>query len=70
LNSKDVHEAMREKTLVEHNGIKYYITGFTQKIDVSGKFYFVLELHDLKANSVTIADINKVNLIDGSVENG
>jgi len=64
LNSKDVHGAMREKTIVQFDGISYYITGFIQRINDKGVFYFILELHDLKANSVTIADIAKVTLGD------
>jgi len=53
---------MREKTIVLHDGIKYYITGYTQRITDNGEFYYELELHDLKANSVTIANITKVIL--------
>jgi hypothetical protein len=58
---QEVKPAMTAQTRVIHRGIEYYITGCTMRLR-GGEWYYQLELHDLRANSVTIADIKNVEL--------
>ena len=50
---------MTKKTHVRHRGIDYYITGCIMRLN-GAEWKYAIELHDLKANSVTIADIKDV----------
>lgn len=55
----DVKKAMVNKTIVRYKGSKYYIDGCIMELRGS-KFIYLLRLHDLAANSVTITQIEKV----------
>lgn len=55
----DVKKAMVNKTIVCFKGIAYYIDGCIMELR-GNKFIYLLRLHDLVANSVTIAQIEKV----------
>lgn len=55
----DVKKAMVNKTIVCFKGINYYIDGCIMELR-GGKFIYLLRLHDLVANSITIAQIEKV----------
>ena len=54
-----VKKAMVNKTIVRFKGISYYIDGCIMELR-GNKFIYLLRLHDLVANSVTIAQIEKV----------
>lgn len=55
----DVKKAMVNRTLVRYKGIAYYIDGCIMELR-GEKFIYLLRLHDLAANSVTITQIEKV----------
>lgn len=55
----EVKKAMVNKTIVCFKGISYYIDGCIMELR-GGKFIYLLRLHDLVANSITIAPIEKV----------
>ena len=57
----DIKPAMSSKTHVTYRGITYHITGITMRLHDS-EWIYQLELHDLKANSVTIARIEDVEI--------
>jgi hypothetical protein len=52
---------MAHKTLVTYGGIDYTVTACIMRIR-DGRWYYQLELHDLNANSVTVAEMEKVSL--------
>lgn len=53
--------AISTRAPVEYRGIDYYITACIMRLSGT-EWKYSLELHDLKINSVTIADIDKVIL--------
>lgn len=55
----EVKMAMADKSTVTYRGIDYYITGCIMRL-FCGEWYYQAELHDLKANSVTIAALHDV----------
>lgn len=61
---EDVNDAIvGEKTVIhEHNGysIPYRITGVITRYDKRKGWWYALELRDLKANSITVANIEEV----------
>ena len=57
----DIKPAISAKTHVTYCGITYRITGITMRLQDS-EWIYQLELHDLKANSVTIARIEDVEI--------
>jgi hypothetical protein len=61
MNLSDVKPAIANRTAVTYNGISYYVTACVMRL-CSGEWYYQLELHDLKVNSITIADLKKVNI--------
>lgn len=57
----DVKTAIAKKTIVTYDGIDYTVTAVIMRIHHKEmKWYYQLELKDLKANSVSIADMEKV----------
>jgi len=57
----DVKTAIAKKTIVTYDGIDYTVTAVIMRIHHKKmKWYYQLELKDLKANSVSIADMEKV----------
>jgi glycyl-tRNA synthetase alpha subunit len=58
---KDIKPAMSAKTHVTYCDITYRITGIIMRLQDS-EWIYQLELHDLKANSVTIARIEDVEV--------
>lgn len=65
---EDVNEAIvKGKTVIhEHNGysIPYRITGVITRYDKKKGWWYALELHDLKANSITVARIEDVRVAE------
>lgn len=63
---EDVNNAMVEgKTVIhEHNGYSspYRITGVITRYDKRRGWWYALELHDLKADSITVADMEEVRV--------
>jgi len=57
----DVKPIMLSKQPVRYQNISYYITGCTLRLR-DGEFYYQAELHDINANSVTIAELEDVIL--------
>ena len=57
----EIKPAISAKTHVTYRDITYRITGITMRIQGS-EWIYQLELHDLKANSVTIARIEDVEI--------
>ena len=57
----DIKPAISAKTHVTYCDITYRITGITMRLHDS-EWIYQLELHDLKANSVTIARIEDVEI--------
>lgn len=58
---EQVKPAISAKTHVTHRGIIYHITGIIMRLQGS-EWVYLLELHDLKANSVTVARIEDVEI--------
>lgn len=58
---EQVKSAMSEKTTVKYKNISYHITGIIMRLNGS-EWVYLLELHDLKANSITIAKLSEANL--------
>lgn len=57
----DVKTAIAKRTVVTYDGIDYTISAVIMRIHHKEmKWYYQLELRDLKANSVVIADMEKV----------
>ena len=57
----DVKKAISTKQTVSYNGIDYYVSAVIMRIHHDKlEWYYQLELHDLKANAITIADMDKV----------
>ena len=54
-----VKENVPDELKVIHNGIKYYPMGYELSFD-KGQTVHTAILHDLKANSITSADLGKV----------
>lgn len=57
----DIKPAIRAHTPVTYRGQHYYITAVTLRYNGADWFYQA-ELHDLKANSVTIAKLEDVEI--------
>lgn len=55
----DVKHAMAHKQNVRYKETEYYITACTMRIK-GNEWYYQLELHDLKANAVTIASMEDI----------
>ena len=56
---EDVSEHMEKKTVIVHSGCRYYISGVISRIK-KGKWFYEIELHDLKANSVTVVNLEDI----------
>ena len=50
----------QDSDLVQYNRIKYYPTKYILAFDDNGNTIHLAELHDIKANSVTIALLDRV----------
>ena len=65
---EDVNDVMiGGKTVIhEHNGYSspYRITGVITRYDKKKGWWYALELHDLKADSITVADIGEVRVAE------
>ena len=57
----DVKTAIAKRTIVTYDGTDYTVTAVIMRIHhKEKKWYYQLELRDLKANAVVIADMEKV----------
>ena len=65
---KELKPAIARHLLAECDGVRYTVNAGIIRVK-ENKWQYYAELKDLKANSVTIAEIEKVRLID-SGENG
>lgn len=65
---EDVNDVMVSGKIVihEHNGfsIPYKITGVITRYDKKRGWWYTLELHDLKANSITEASMEEVRVAE------
>lgn len=59
---EQVKSAMANKSHVDYQGCKYYITACILRI-YKNQWYYQLELHDLNANSIVIANMDVVERI-------
>lgn len=57
---ENLSKPLLENCIVVHNGIKYYPQYVQVGYDEFGKVINIAILHDLKANSITNADLEKV----------
>ena len=57
----DIKPAIANRIIVSYKGTDYYVTGCIARFQDS-EWIYQLELHDLKANSVTIARIEEVEI--------
>ena len=63
-----VKEAIAKHWLVESGGIQYYPVAYRLTLDEQNrKWRHSMELHDLKANSITVAPLSHINIIEGKV---
>ena len=65
----EVKRAMILSTIVQYDGMKYKINGCTLKYNQSdSSWYYLLELKDLKANSIMIVPMKNVTALPESSE--
>ena len=57
----EIKPAIANRIIVSYKGTDYYVTGCIARFQDS-EWIYQLELHDLKANSVTIAKMNEVEI--------
>lgn len=63
LKIEDVKPAISKRTIVTYNDTEYTVSAVIMRIHHKEmKWYYQLELRDLKANSVCIADMEKVEV--------
>lgn len=55
-----IKENVTDELTVVYNGIKYYAVAYELSFDDKGNARHTAILHDLKANSITNADLEKV----------
>ena len=55
-----IKENVPDELMVVYNGIKYYPVAYELSFDDKGNVKHTAILHDLKANSITNADLKKV----------
>ena len=55
-----IKENVPDELTVVYNGIKYYPVAYELSFDDKGNIRHTAILHDLKANSITSADLGKV----------
>ena len=55
-----IKENVPDELMVAYNGIKYYPVAYELSFDDKGNIRHTAILHDLKANSITSADLKKV----------
>lgn len=55
-----IKENVPDELMVVYNGIKYYPVDYKLSFDDKGNVRHTAILHDLKANSITNADLGKV----------
>lgn len=55
-----IKENVTDELTVVYNGIKYYPVAYELSFDDKGNVRHTAILHDLKANSITNADLGKV----------
>lgn len=61
-----VKEAIAKHLLVECDGIQYCPSAYRLTLDEkANKWRHSMELYDLKANSVTVALLSKISIIEG-----
>lgn len=56
-----IKENVPDELTVVYNGIKYYPTAYELSFDDKGNVRHTVILHDMKANSVTHADLQRVS---------
>lgn len=56
----DIPKAVPEQLRVTYDGRQYYPVAYTIRFDREGKPVHQCELHELGANSVTVAPLNKI----------
>lgn len=56
-----VKQAILYKSMVKHQDVNYYITACIMRL-INNAWYYQLELHDLNANAVVIANMEMVEL--------
>ena len=55
-----IKENVPDELMVVYNGVKYYPVAYELSFDDKGNVRHTTILHDLKANSITSADLGKV----------
>lgn len=60
----EVKKAAALKWTVEYGDAQYYITACIMRLE-NQRWAYYLELHDMTANSITVAPIGKVSVADG-----
>lgn len=58
---KDVKKAIVMKQHVIYQDIEYYVTGYMLRLS-NNKLVHLVELHDIRANSVTSGELEKVKI--------
>ena len=62
-----VKRAIAYQLPVTYRENEYFVTGITMRIR-DGEWYYQLELHEMKANAILIADMEKV-ILKGEQQN-
>lgn len=64
MKREELKRAINNNTLCEYDGIKYYVYGASVTHKKGGAVNERVILHDLKANSITDAEYEKVTLLE------
>lgn len=65
MKREELRQAINNNTLCEYDGIKYYVYGASITHKKGRGVVERVILHDLKANSITDAEYDKVTLLEG-----
>ncbi len=63
MDMAQVKHAMATQARVRYRGIEYYITACIMRLK-NTKWIYELELHSFTANSVTIAEMERVEVVE------
>lgn len=65
----EVKVVIAKKQLVEHQGINYTVSAVIMRLHHKEiKWYYQLELQDLKTNCIVIADIERVDIVESEIQ--
>ena len=63
-----VKETIAKQMIVECGGIQYYPVSYRLTLDTkANQWLHTMEMHDLRANSITVAPLKNITIVEGKV---